>query len=857
MTAIQKIFEEQPDDDLFTAKDAKAYVHSVFTVGRERMEQLEKIEPFHNDGSWYVPNTWTGYESDFDSQANNQYFTDTYKWLEKGSRVSLDPDRVGDEYGNDFERFLGLIPTSEWEQFIEDVKSATNGAVDDQLEQEYTQRKETRFVEEDLLPDLKRELRIRPDFEDSFLQYTIEDLTAKDLWDFMHDLSVYPEREGRGGVWLDAEHLAEDITPEMVLATYPDGVEAIKEAWLEEKRRAWDTDHRKWFVEALHAYESDPDVARALARMDDEELFEVLVEAVPDANFADAQLPHWQKIKTEMAVPPMVRWVVLVQMDTTQTGYANWKHWAVDALKLAAEKAIPLLLRWSRKPIEHPEFKFEARRVVAALLDEADDPKKEAMRLATPKGWHCPGCGRTFARKGMPHRCTSGFTKNWRGGKWTPVFEAKRSKRLPDEENIDYAKYVKQGGYDSGTEVYADDDVRILVPATGATWQKYMGTPPYSNVHYTFMVIPVKAPSKAWAFRVGGSGLESVDTTGRATGDPFADVLASSPFGDKVRQVMVPYFKKKLRDDFDEYIQPVVQLGGLDAVRGYLKRIQPGTNPALDHAAGLEAAQRGNFKAASKFLQHPEKLMDKDGPWIIFKDWTDTVDLFSSSRNHDYKSAAETLFGGDAYSWFDWLWQYPPKVNEVTPHLLPEHWDMVRKILVGRKAFIDDDWLRFDSKVLKDFSNSDLESLIDDADEHGADIEEIAKAIQHAGVRALESLHEDAYFKGYTEAVTEVLGSNAQWIKHEGKDYLGFHIPWKSVHERFKEYREENGDEYDGSLFDLVVEHSEKAEPSEEYYASFSDDKDGYAKKALSYELSELEPKSEPKDPNQPELFEQ
>lgn len=436
------------------------------------------------------------------------------------------------------------------------------------------------------------------------------------------------------------------------------------------------------------------------------------------------------------------------------------------------------------------------------------------------------------------------------------VEEARKPKPqdLPADEKIDYANYVKTGGYDIGHDIFDDGQVRILIPDSPTTWEKYMGGRcsrdwrSFKEAGEVYIVIPVD--EEPWAFREWySSPLDEIDVVGRNySGDKLENNLSKLPGGEAVRRFMIGYYKKKLPEDFNKYIRFVVQLGGPTAVKGYIKRIKPGQIPGFDFAVGLGAARWGDFKLASKYLMEPANLMDKKGMWVpLGTDWNDLTGMFGDDRNHDWAKAAETLFGGGAHEWFDNM--PDPELRDVIDYLQPKHYSTVREALVNRTIWFPDEdrAVVMTRKLLDDYSDSDIRDWIENCNEHDfhGQLEEIRDAIVRAG--ADRSAQEDAHYVGYIKALTDVTGPY-KFIKVGGKDMMCFFILWSELQDRLQKYSENSDDEFSGSVSDLVRDYSEKAMPNDEYWGRIN--KENMAE-WLDYHLGELSPGEEPVDPAQ------
>lgn len=163
--------------------------------------------------------------------------------------------------------------------------------------------------------------------------------------------------------------------------------------------------------------------------------------------------------------------------------------------------------------------------------------------------------------------------------------------------------------------------------------------------------------------------------------------------------------------------------------------------------------------------------------------------------------------------------------------------------------------------VVASLTDAELADLIKDPEDFEMDghLTEIKDGIERGWHDAERGAAEDAYYTGYTEAVESVLGGKPVWMKVDGKDKMAFLIPWETIQEWLVKYYDNHSEHFGGDFEDLVISYADRAQPSEDYYATGQQVVKRFQEDGWSYgldQVSELDPPEPVMDPQQSELFE-
>jgi hypothetical protein len=263
------------------------------------------------------------------------------------------------------------------------------------------------------------------------------------------------------------------------------------------------------------------------------------------------------------------------------------------------------------------------------------------------------------------------------------------------------------------------------------------------------------------------------------------------------------------------------------------------------------------MRKAVRMLKNRDLRPVKAGAWVLFGDWEDTAPLFGKTRNYDWEANAEKLFSGEAYDWFDGVYNTPADHKDVYPFLLPKHWNMLREALVGRTYTNDNgEESILTPQIVRDWRERDIEKALDAYDEN-PDMEELVEALKRVSHELDRRASEDATYEGFRNCAAEALESrewrfvNIRGKKGQRRDCLAFFVTYDILEQRLQKYYEDNGEYWDGSFKDLMIETSEKAIPQEDYYQRVTKET---GPDLIDDILGELKPVDLPEDPNQGQL---
>ena len=801
---MKPIFTD-PDDIEFTTDMARAAVDRYYNIGPEREAELAALIKQREDGTYYVPYCSVSYGADFHDQANYKEFSEKYKWL---AYCALDASQMNYKAsrgeGKNFQDFLADIPDDEWESFLEDIKTVKNDPVGFSGDRvwELEQAETDRYWKEDGHRDLVNEICKR--LKNSFQQFVVRKLTSDETWKWIADMEMYPEAQGEGTVWMDEEKAAKEFD----FDEYYAGVDLHQydAAWLNEKRRSWSVEHRDTFEHALtFATKGDPRKCEVMAGLDDSALFHLLVKVVGD-DLEDGE-PGWY-LNTPFygSEEDKGRWFVSIG-EPSEKGWYKRDRVELGLAKAAQKAAAYLDNREFHVPKEHPEFKFEAK-------ESQHDPYDD-MDLEQARAW------------------------------------------------------IAMGGYDSADTVYKDHTLRIIIPRTLDTLRKY--APLVAGTHTRldevrlgygeiFICIPASHPEADPATQRFGYGpfvvLENsevgLSTTGG--GASLEQRLKDADYGPSLRKGLMYFFRRMARrtrenkyqkDGYQRAFPVLLQLGGFKSVARSLHKHVPGEDSAADWKIGWAALKAGHLETAAEYLDYPQDLLRKDGIILVYNDWPDLAIYF----NREHKGTARKIFNGDMDWIGDWAWEAKFDLNRLLSDLKPQHYAIIRKVLINREVEGEDDQPHYlTRKEIDEMSDVDIDTLIKDAES----FEDIREQMQRAARRGLQYALEGAWWKTAEKAIEELLGK-AAFIKYHGKDKLSVFLTLSKVAECVDNYESDNGNSY-GEGVSSLADWAGVAGLPDDVNASYDDDANTLDE-ALSEELSELEPGELPVDPNQPELL--
>lgn len=455
----------------------------------------------------------------------------------------------------------------------------------------------------------------------------------------------------------------------------------------------------------------------------------------------------------------------------------------------------------------------------------------------------------------------------------------------PDDLSPELIKHAVLQGNDSLIDVYEDDKLKIIIPLTFATAQKY-GQPGWSLVRSTFEEERQYGPTFYCLPKVGKGGAFTLQfdvaghsLNGRGWYSPYSSLIKDPDIGPSLVYGLTNWFTKSIKDrdktrlgakkhtresvaDRREAnlrdIKALLVIGAEDTAWVFWKAYGRGLRAKLSFRENFGLAQAGLKKGDLRvsqlqrmFDQQKHAIFGRKGVYLWFDDWDDTVDFFDASSHHNnYRDFAKRVFGGDLEIYCDY--NYP--LSDIWGKIDQENIDKIHVLMMGLRSAgspEEDDYVEFTTETLKAASESEM---IDWIEEHFNDIKE---AIEFAACRGSESGDEAAYYDTYREALDDVFGSAMEQLKVCGEKYkkIAWLVRYDKISEWLQIYSDEQGEEFDGDLIDLAKTSAEKARPNDDNISGDFDDET--FNDDLTYRLSEVDPpKPEPKpeDPKQQKL---
>ena len=377
---------EQPGPDLPGDEeepfDARAYFLSGNIKGEERLKWLEKRMASHagNDEHYLVPYASKGENSDFDEQANYEYFEANYSWLNYKSgfigfnRYSLENPGLDDD-PVDFEVYLTEIDEDEWDQFVSDVKDVRNGVcMDENRSNELRMEAETEFFRYNY-KDFVDALREQPWMHRNEYQWLLQavgTLEEEDVAELCRKNEHYPESEGQGSVWLNLEKAALDVDPDQVIEVL-EGYENWQQAqageeWEATKSAVWQEQASTGYLfdkEMKEQLADQPDLLQQYTDMDPRETRAFFDRVLNDAaeNPKGNEYPRWTFVKAGYYDQPKIdKWLVMYPASNWRqlTSDDKREHIEASMAEFVQDYAIPALVGNVHKIAkEHPELPFK------------------------------------------------------------------------------------------------------------------------------------------------------------------------------------------------------------------------------------------------------------------------------------------------------------------------------------------------------------------------------------------------------------------------------------------------------------------------------------------------------------------
>lgn len=434
---------------------------------------------------------------------------------------------------------------------------------------------------------------------------------------------------------------------------------------------------------------------------------------------------------------------------------------------------------------------------------------------------------------------------------------------LEESDEADALAWFKSDGSE---EVFRNEAMTLIKASELGVLRMYLDLSPQMNEsafhHYRYrynnFVLSTAANNHYWiAERQGTGELVGVD------GSDLDEALQEPG----VREGLISYFTQQVAadvngDDRQHHAQILFQLGGMPLLTKLRRRFKDLSTPGLGFMSGMAAGKAGKVTTAKRYLQDAENRVTKQGVWIIYGDWSDTLELYDEGNHRGSpRKTAETLFAGEGREWFDS--QSSVHIREYTNHFGPKVWARLRELLANR-TYTDDDG---EEHIL---SKAELDAMNDRAlmlfvDEYLEDqFEDIADQIRWGVDDAVADASEGAMYRYYQEALTGDTGATeSKWFKagkHPGDERvaahditkLGLFFPWDAIEVALENYRGESDEPWDGTVKDLLERYAPKAKIGRDDFWETPKDEDlNYMLIQRLDELEETPPPAQPQDPNQ------
>ncbi len=807
--------DELPDpsaDDISAdIDDLRADIDAMDTTGMDRKRQLDDLNKLHVHNNRYtVTGAHTGYGADFVDKSNYEWFRENFDWLGfSGGEVYIDVDDI-EEGGQTFEEWLAAIEEASWDNFIEAVEGLDNYPVlDEQRMSEMEMEALDEWIADDGHGELKKALAKKEMFANSFAQFAIARMSLQKVYELSRESEWQYEGDS---VWINMERVAEEIDDEDAIFTdhnEHDIRPRLKRQFMRYKRYAWNAILKEPFREVLMRHiQDDTDALAALKRLNDEQLFAFLLYLTPDDAWGTGE-PAWYEDTIRGARIHHDIWNIALDEG------GKWEE-ALDVLgMIAAEKLYSFFRAQSAndpRQMKLPGFESAAQQ--AATVLEAGEEEADLT-----------GDDAEFDLRGFIDSAI--LPMRFRG----PGFV------VYEPQDRDAVLGALGRGFERKEFLSSDD-----------AFERY-------RIYSTPFL--VSFPNSEAMLISEGQDYDLVvygATQGVNTDDTLMEAYP------EVIQGFLKYYATLVEEEPERALNMLLKYGGPEAVAPFEDKIDDSVLPSYTMRAGIAYAVRGDYKKAARLLKNRDAVLVKKGAWVFFGDWEDTAPLFADTRNYNWEKNAEKLFAGEAYDWFDYVYQMDLDHRDAYRLMLPKHWNLIREALPGREVTDDaGETVILTTDIVNGWRDADIQNALDSYDEN-PDLEEIVDKLRDC-LRELERrAAEDATYEGFRECAKDAAGAT-EWRyftvkgkKMKGKprtDRLAFFVPYTEIALRLDRYYDDTGENFDGSFKDLIIHTAEKAVPSEEYSGRV--DKET-GPDIFDEMLSDLEAKSPPVDPRQQEL---
>ena len=816
--------EGDPDDfSALTYDQAVGQIDKIFELGHKRRKQLDGVLKQDSNGDYNVPHTSKGNYSDFYDQANYDYLTKKYPWLHSGTQVGID-EREAEESHESLEKFMASIPHDDWQSFIADVASLEDDyCLDPDGASELEIEEQSRWMTEDGGPALIKAMIA--DTNDAYEGYLFTKITPDMIWEWSRKTDHYPESEGEGSVYMDMDRYAKERkTQEWFLEQLDDDVAgwvAIKRGVYDERISNAESELRPQrasdaFDAMLRQMASEHEsVAYVYNQASNSDLWEMFLQAFPDEHRQTGD-PYWYQWQQNYDTPKLWKPGFVPPDDHRSQNWTVAYAQALDELK-EADWFIRMIGSWKNRPPEgHPEFKFEA--LVREALEAEPDPDDPEM-------------------------------------------------------------FVRTGGGVAEDVIYEDDNILVLYPRNVESLNYHLRrfgaqeVPPNDYLRFwkgndkDVFVIIGKDKDDLLGHRdqreigiIVGDYDKVVGYDGRYDVAILNNLLTHPQYGKSVKRMLLRYYRDQAKGT-SNYFPALMQLGGAAEMRR-LSRYGDLDLSTYGIPLGLHYIDRKKYRLAAKAFNRDPKTIDPKGVWLIYDHVTDLIGVFKNEEG------AQAVFDGETHDMFSYYYERNnwPSVDDVTPFLTPEAIKHIREVLVNRRVWFPDggpdgegEYVLLSPKLLAGYDDETILGWLEKPSQQDVDdgvFDDIFREIRLTGVDLLVSAGETSVYNGYQKAALSAIdGIQHKWgtsttkaTKSGPRETFEVYVLWPVVKHWATDYKENNGEHFDGSLEDLALAaNRETSDPSvDNMQPSWSDvkkvDAAAYMDRIFSLEQPEATP---------------
>ena len=785
VTSGQHTPEDEGDPDDFSAltyDQVIGQVDKLFELGHKRKKQLDRVLKQDSSGDYNVPHTSKGDYSDFYDQANYAYLTKKYPWLHSGTYVGIDEQKAMDSHES-LEQFMASIPHEDWQSFIADIVGLEDDyCLDPDAATELEMAEQSRWLGEDGGPDLVKAMI--DDTNDAYEGYLFTKITPDLIFEWCQETDHYPESEGDGSVYMHMdrygkerktqewflEHLDDDVAGWVAIkrGVYDEVINTPVEGEKFQPRRVSDA-----FESMLRDMAAEHEaVAYVYNQASNQDLWEMFLQAFPDEHRQTGD-PYWYQWSESYATPKLWKPGFLPPDDNRNQRWTVAYAQALDELK-HADWFIKMIGSWKSRPPEgHPELKFEA--LVREALEAEPDPDDPEM-------------------------------------------------------------FVRTGGGVAEDVIYEDDNILVLYPRNVESLNYHLRrfgaqeVPPNDYQRFwkgndkdVFIIVGkdkddlLGHPDRREIGVLVGDYDRLLGYDGRYDVNVLNHLLAHPQYGKSIKRMLMRYYRDQAKGT-SSYFPVLMQLGGPVEMRR-LSRHGDLDLSTYGVTIGLHYIERKKYRLAAKAFNRDPKTIDAKGVWLLYDHVTDLLHVF---KNED---GAQEVFDGETHNYFDYYYERNnwPGVDDVIPFLTPEAIKHIREVLVNRRVWFPDggpdgegEYVLLTPRLLEGYDDETILDWLAKPSQQDVDdgvFDDIFREIRLTGVDLLVNAGEASIYNGFLKAAVKAVdGIEHKWgtsktkaTKSGPSETFEVYVLWPSVKQWAKDYKENNGEPFDGALEDLAI----------------------------------------------------